>query len=371
VLGCIGRVGNNLDKTWVGDRDKSFWLSRSAWSLYLIVQLKCWSNTKVTVWLPSYYCNESIALLRELDVELRFYPVLLDTTPDSVELEKNWSVGSADIIVVVHYFGIPANITRVYELCKKFKVWLVEDAAHVLKPIEGVGEYGDFVIYSPHKILSIPDGAVLILRESGASKITNEYLIENRFYELYDLLLESSNKFHLSEWLWLIKRVLQKIGVSSVKRDTHRFSSDPFVMSADGFVSPRMSRLAKRLLVGSLHNIDEIAALRRANFNRWKEYLSDVEVLNKSFVPMSLKNQMTPYAFICRFNNKSDAKKAYQLIKQLNIPVTTWPDLPPEVFDNQEKYKDSITLRNTQVFLPVHQTINFDSMINDLINTDV
>jgi hypothetical protein len=50
------------------------------------------------------------------------------------------------------------------------RAWLIEDAVHALRPVRGIGASGDFVLYSPHKHLPIPDGAVLVVRGDGPAE---------------------------------------------------------------------------------------------------------------------------------------------------------------------------------------------------------
>ena len=50
--------------------------------------------------------------------------------------------------------NFPINITPYW----------VEDGAHVLIPQQDIGSHGEFTFYSPHKLLAIPDGSILIQR---------------------------------------------------------------------------------------------------------------------------------------------------------------------------------------------------------------
>ena len=48
-----------LAEYWLLNNEKSFWFSRSAWSLYVIVKfrLQISSENQVKVWVPSYFCQ--------------------------------------------------------------------------------------------------------------------------------------------------------------------------------------------------------------------------------------------------------------------------------------------------------------------------
>ena len=105
-----------------------------------------------------------------------FYPINHNLEPDHKTCRDLAKVYPTDLFVLVHYFGCPTFAAPTKDFCAKQHAWLLEDAAHVLRPISGVGKYGDFIIYSPHKLLPIPDGAVLIIRSGGPGQFNSEKL---------------------------------------------------------------------------------------------------------------------------------------------------------------------------------------------------
>ena len=71
----------SLDKLagqWKEKNEKGYWLSRSTWSIYLIVNFRLITSkkTKINLWLPDYFCNEALAAIRSLDVNLSFFNLL-------------------------------------------------------------------------------------------------------------------------------------------------------------------------------------------------------------------------------------------------------------------------------------------------------
>ena len=56
---------------------------------------------------------------------------------------------------------------------------MLKDVAHVLRPISGVGKFGDFITYGPHKLLPVPDGAVLKIQPSGPPGQFNSEKLQN------------------------------------------------------------------------------------------------------------------------------------------------------------------------------------------------
>ena len=79
-----------IKSRWLCGDDLGYWFSRSAWSIFAIAKfrIKILKKIKLNIWLPDYLCNSSLAPLRELNVNLIFYPILEDGNPDLVACEN-------------------------------------------------------------------------------------------------------------------------------------------------------------------------------------------------------------------------------------------------------------------------------------------
>jgi dTDP-4-amino-4,6-dideoxygalactose transaminase len=111
------------------------------------------------VWMPSYLCNVMLQAVK--DTEPRFYEVDYDLSIRSLAwLDR---VGEGDLVLVIDYFGFPAD-NGVIAQAKERKVWVVEDAAQALLS-QDVGQCSDFLLYSPRKYLGVPDGGILVAND--------------------------------------------------------------------------------------------------------------------------------------------------------------------------------------------------------------
>jgi dTDP-4-amino-4,6-dideoxygalactose transaminase len=344
-----------LAEPWCRKGECGIWLSRSAWSLLAIAE--CYSRLnggrKPAVWLPDFFCNSSLFPLREAGISLVFYPITTDLNPDTEWLCANSSALKPDIFILVHYFGQPARVEKVTEFCKDNGTWLIEDATHVLKPIMGVGEYGDFVLYSQHKHLAIPDGALLVVRNNGPSKLSNELSSNIAIKEVAHELIESSSKSKSSIVFWLIKRTLQLLGAGGKKQKA------PFWPDRDYhgkyFEYTKMSDLAKRLLSVSSHDLEIISQSRISNLEIWKNFICKPGVGLNSVNP--LKMNETPYLAAFMIEDFDSITSLYNKLRHAGFPITTWPDLPPEVIGDPVKHSAAILLRKTRFYLSVQQTL--------------
>ena len=346
---------DSLAKPWLRESDVSFWFSRSAWSLQVIADLYIRINSKknIRVWVPDFFCNVSLAPLRARGVKLIFYNVTNELTPDLEWCRSRSDEMHPDIFILVHYFGQPVPANQVAKFCKDAGAWLIEDAAHVLRPIPGVGENGDFVLYSPHKHLAIPDGAILLVRENGPSQLGRNSLALNELNNIRNKIVGRSNRTWKHSAIWLAKRVLQKAGI---RGKNPKLPLWPDEIQGKIFLPPaRMSTLAKCLLSVQISTLDYVAGLRKQHLKDWQEMLgvskNDCELLKHRSI------SYTPYLACIVGKDFKATEIFYNSLQMSNLPVLTWPDLPPEVMTESELHKNALNLRKERFYLPVHQTL--------------
>jgi dTDP-4-amino-4,6-dideoxygalactose transaminase len=126
--------------------------------------LLCKLLSPPTVWMPSYLCGAMLQPVEMTQTRSRFYGVSYDLTVPHREWLKG--VQRGDLVVVIDYFGFPAD-PYVAERAKEVGALILEDACQALLTSE-VGQLSDFVIFSPRKFLGVPEGGILALNRSSA-----------------------------------------------------------------------------------------------------------------------------------------------------------------------------------------------------------
>ena len=341
---------------WLESDDFGFLLSRSAWSILMIAQIRLLiKQSKVCVWLPDYFCNSSIAPLRELKLDLVFYPILNDGSPNIKVCNELLKIHSKpDLFIAVHYFGYLVDLKETSDFVKENQSWLIEDAAHILLPNEKLGIYSHYLIFSPHKFLPIPQGAILVVKKN---KLEEEHNLKySQFKTCHENLIIKTSKNNSIDLIWVIKRSLQKLGFKNLKRKKVKFSSDRLIMDTNRFISPKMSTFSKKLLSLLIKDFDKEIRVRIENYENWKKLMKDFFLESKEIYFKS--NNTSPYVLGLTFSKESEAEEAFSRLKNLHIPVTSWPDLPPEVISDNQNHKLAISLRKSSIFLPVHRSIN-------------
>jgi hypothetical protein len=371
---------SDLVAPWRGDGLAAGWLSRSAWSLALIAlwRTKTAESRTTTMWVPDYFCNSALEAVRRAGVKLVFYPLTNALEPDLPACRLLAHDGKPDLFVLVHYFGRPTLAAGARDFCAHQDAWMIEDAAQILRPVHGAGVFGDFVLYSPHKHLPIPDGAVLVVRPDGPSKLSAERI--DSFGEpqrwpaqldtIHAELLRARRTSAAAASKWLVKRVLQKVGVRRRRPPPTEFPEVPSVTGAIAppMLGPRPSGLARRLLAELIVTLGEVARQRQRNQLTWDALLSaDARSSGRLVVAAERPKQRewTPYLNAYRVSSSS-AESIHDDWQRRGIPVSSWPDLPPEVTANHARHENAWRLRHERLYLPVHQSLNANMLAKSL-----
>lgn len=344
-----------LAAPWCRPGESAFWFSYSACSLAVVARWRqqLLGKADLTVWIPAFFCNASLAPLRSMGVNLVFYPVTQQMAPDLAGCQDLSGQQSLDLFVLVHYFGRPITDESIAQFCKKHGAWLIEDATHVLRPIPGVGETGDCLLYSPHKHLPIPDGAVLVVRPNGPARLAENGLAMNELSAVNASVLDSPGSSLRPAVFWLLKRLAQRLGLRARRQATvfkPKMESNSAVLA-----HPRMSAMARRLLLPLLAQLQTVATQREQNALIWSSILAFASTTAKA-----TPDGMTATPYLAGFSacNLASTEALFDRLRHAGLPVNTWPDLPPEVLANAEAHPRTMALRENWVYLPVHQTLS-------------
>ncbi|MDC1046712.1 hypothetical protein OAR18_03790 [Candidatus Pseudothioglobus singularis] len=340
---------------WRRSGDNALLMSSSTWSLLLLVRWykNVYNLKNITVLVPDFFCNSSLCLIRDEKINIVFYPLKKDMHPDIKACKKIAKEHSINLFILVHYFGSPGLNKDTILFCKENGALLVEDATHVLCPIPGVGEVGDVVLYSLHKHFPMPDGAVFILRNKGLNKISKNMILP--LIKAKNSIIEESSSLSFENLFWLTKRIIQSLGIrfpSKKKTFKESFHLNHSIYRKQ----PKMSSLGKLLLRKYILSIDKISLIRKKNTNLWQQAFLSFEVKMSSKLGRSL-DKYTPYLTSFKANN-NDTEALFYYLQDLGLPVSTWPDLPPEVKKSKDIHSEAIKRRHRYLYLPVHQSIS-------------
>ena len=293
------------------------------------------------VWFPSYFCNDALQILRQKKYPLSFYPITSDLSPDWQRCESMLKKNKPDIFIFVHYFGFEINSSYARKFCDRNNIILVEDAAHIFSPKGNIGNMGEFVLYSPHKFLPIPDGALLIHRPK-TRLLKGDY--SKKSVAIMEEVISNFDEISPSTSLWLLKRIIQKIVPNYFFTIRNNQLINNSKMEKDVLFQ---SNLSYYLLKNEIGKIEEYSKQRKINSEMLSYFLG-----NESSSPLLKNKNVVPYIAALKYKSKESLHLDLSIIQKKRFPVMRWPDLPPEVIENQNLYKVANDLFDKTLFFP-------------------
>ena len=106
-------------------------------------------------------------------------PKFVDIEPDTLCIDpekiKNVISKNTAAIIPVHFGGMPCNLDEILKISKKFKLAVIEDAAHAVgTKLHGkkIGVHGDAVCFSFHPVknLAMPTGGLISINHKSHKK---------------------------------------------------------------------------------------------------------------------------------------------------------------------------------------------------------
>lgn len=341
--------------------DKVIWFSKGRWALKELCSAFIQSKAKTsgTVLIPEYFCEASLKPLRSSNLNLLFYRINPLLEPDINYLDAIIKKqGVPDILLFVHYFGLPLDLKPAAKWCDKHGVLLVEDAAHAMPSVPGIGDNGCPTIYTPWKFFNLLEGALLVLPQ-----------------KLEALIEEPPAKKDYSRyfWKWLTKRIVHTLA-GRVNLPIHKFKKthvnkqNQARILANSESSAACSSSFVSILAKFEEKMENVRFLREQNFRRLDKAFSGNSFAAEPLFS-SLPDNFGPYLYPLRIRNGC-SKDVTVALNQEGVPALSWGDLSPEVL-NMPDFPLSNALRRDVLTLPVHQHITqsqIDRMAQEIIS---
>lgn len=188
-------------------------------------------------------------------------------------------------VIVVHIYGLSADMDSIMEICNRYKVPVIEDAAEALgttykgKQVGTIGEYGIFS-FNGNKIITTSGGGMLVANHTDDKK-AEERIAKVRFW-------------------------------STQSRD----QAQHYQHSELGY-NYRMSNVLAGIGRGQLKVLDQRVQRKREIFEFYRKELSNVEDLQ--FMPINDWNQPNCWLSCVLFKDKNKPKEIMDALEQENI----------------------------------------------------
>lgn len=337
----------------------SYVLGRSSWSLRAIADWYRQSSepgTMRSIWVPDYFCNEALEGVRSVGLRVVFYSIDAALNPDWTSCHQRASDDPPGLFVLVHYFGRPADTETAWEFCQQHASLLIEDCAHALTPAGRIGSTGDFVFFSPHKLLAVPPVGILLCRWSHVERRRSKLVLLPGAQRRFDEAIERLPKTYENVAMWAVKRWLSWM-VRTAMGGTPRRNSVVSASGGDPSIGPaRAAPAGLWLLAQEIRRLEALGWMRVATAAAIKIAVGAVPSnpeLPLGTFPMNVR--------LC-FRNEETANAEWRMLSEKGWAPSGWFDLAPEVSGDASRHQTAISLSRTTIFLGVHQSISLKSV---------
>ena len=330
------------------------------------------ANRGRIVLLPAFHCTALVEPVARAGFEAKFYRVRPDFSADLDDVREKMSSDVA-LLLAIHYFGFPAEMSPFLDLARRNKSYFVEDCAHsFLSRQEGsyVGHVGDFALFSYYKFAPSLTGGGLgincadfgVTFPAGVLTLRDRVVIAKR---LFERILENSPCHPLSRTLLAVerKRVARKQSVQTSETPS-QFVDDPYLFRED-LALAGMPRLCQCVL--ELCHWEEMILARQRNYRLFGKLVRDTKVLRRVFP--DLPDDVCPWAFPVLLEDRPSHE---QSLRDLGIPLFTFGEiLHPLLQSSQDDArKDAEYLSRRLMLLPVHSQLQEEDvrMFADALN---
>ncbi|MCE3296650.1 MAG: aminotransferase DegT [Crocinitomicaceae bacterium] len=152
-------------------------------------------------------------------------PVLVDCEADTWNMDVQQIeakiTGRTKAVLVVHIYGLPVDMDPVLELCRKYSLLLIEDAAEMHGQMykgRKCGSFGDISIFSfyPNKLITTGEGGMIVC---------NDEQLAERCKKLRNLAFEPKGRRFVHEeigWNYRMTNLQAAVGLAQLEKiDDH------------------------------------------------------------------------------------------------------------------------------------------------------
>ncbi|WP_375103857.1 DegT/DnrJ/EryC1/StrS family aminotransferase [Paenibacillus sp. RS8] len=160
-------------------------------------------------------------------------PVFIDSDHDTWNmspdaLEQAFKKYTPKAVIVVHLYGLSASMDEISEICKKYNVPLIEDAAESLGTIykgKHTGTFGDYGVFSfnGNKIITTSGGGMLVSNNEEMVKKVRFWATQSRDHARHYQHSELGYNYRMSNVLAGIGRGQLKVLAQRVEKKKHIF----------------------------------------------------------------------------------------------------------------------------------------------------
>ena len=239
------------------------------------------------------YCGASIDFV---DIDANTYNMCVKSL--SAKLEQASKSGKLPKVVIpVHLTGQPCEMKEIYELSKKYKFKIIEDASHAIgarykNTKIGDCKYSDIAVFSFHPVKIITTG-------EGGMATTNDIKIAEKLslYRTHGITRDESAMQNIPDGPWYYEQI--KLGFNY-----------------------RMTDIQAALGISQMNRLDSFIQKRHQIFDRYNEYFKDLSLIKTPWQNKDCRSSL--HLYVIRVDNsksKVDHNALFNYLRNNNIGV--------------------------------------------------
>jgi perosamine synthetase len=301
-------------------------------------------GTHDEVLVPAYNCGSEISPLIATRATVSMYRVNGSAQIDLGDLVSRIT-SRTRLILVIHYFGRPTDLSELVDICAQRNIKLLEDCAlSLFSP--GVGCAGDAAIFSLPKTIAACGGGALLLRDQN-SKL-GEFLQPAEFRVTSRAVFSLLNKWLKASAVGFIFRERSP--------DEGEMSGNAGLPEMPGkyYWRPESAlHSASALAVRTLKRTDpnELIRQRRANYIQLRRLIADVPGIKCLWEEELLPDGICPLGLPALVTNR---QRWWKDLNKAGIVVSRWWEGYHRGLDWSD-FPEARALKDQLLLLPVHQ----------------
>ena len=336
---------NSEHSLWNSIGEEEFLLSRSYMSIILIIDWvsRTRNKEKPVIYIPDYYCYDTVKEFRSKACVV-YYPVNEKLEPDYKMCREMTGNNHPDIFLFCHFWGKVFDTNDAAVFCQNNNAIFVEDAVHVLFPDRRIGTKSDFILFSPWKLLGLPDGAILV---TGKKNRFRETCPDYSSY-FHDMLSHAESVSSITGWK--LKKIALKVSPNLAKpfneSDVNMGNDTPSDISLCN-----ISEYSKGILLKiKKEELLEMGERRKENY----QYLLYEVKSRYASVDELIHISDIPYMLPLSVDEKDIQRELYKTLSKIGAVASTWPNLSPEL----KKSSIPVMMKQKTVAVAVHDGIS-------------
>lgn len=324
-------------------KSKNCILFNSATSALHAACLSLGINSKSSLWTSSnsFISSATCGLMCGSKVDfVDIDPHTFNMSPEILETKLKKSKKKPDVIVVVHFAGLPCEMSDFKYLSKKYEFNIIEDASHAIGSFynnnpTGSSKYSDITVFSFHpvKIITTGEGGAALTNSKNLAK--NLELISNQGIER-DNRLFVNKKMKNKNWYY----EMHKLGFNY-----------------------RMNEMQSALGLSQMKNINKFIKKRKNIFDFYKTNI-DQDLFDIQYIPNNI--QSSYHLAVVRKKSKISKKKIFDYFLKKGIRLQShYIPIHLHPFFQKNGFK-KMSLRNTENYyensfsLPIYYDLKID-----------